>query len=134
MVREVSRINLRDLDVDQVFYNFWDNQSENGAFYVRARDTAAAARAIRAVVTEVEPRLPVQGLTTVDGQIDRSLSTESALATLSTGFGGLADHLGRRTLRAHVASRHATPPGDWPANGARRHPSSDRLAASSATR
>ena len=90
VVREVSRVNLRDLDVDQVFYNFWDNQSENGAFYVRARDTAAAARAIRAVVTEVEPRLPVQGLTTVDGQIDRSLSTESALATLSTGFGGLA--------------------------------------------
>ena len=90
VVREVSRVNLRDLDVDQVFYNFWDNQSENGAFYVRARDTAAAARAIRAVVTEVDPRLPVQGLTTVDGQIDRSLSTESALATLSTGFGGLA--------------------------------------------
>jgi ABC-type antimicrobial peptide transport system permease subunit len=57
---------------------------------VRAHDTTAAARAIRAVVMGVDPRLPVKDLTTVDGQIDRSLSTESALATLSTGFGGLA--------------------------------------------
>ena len=41
-------------------------------------------------MTAVDPRLPVNGLTTIDGQIDRSLSTESALATLSTGFGVLA--------------------------------------------
>ena len=35
VVREVSRVNLRDRDVDQIFYNFWDNQSENGTFYVQ---------------------------------------------------------------------------------------------------
>lgn len=91
VVREVSRVNLRDQDVDQVFYNFWDNQSENGTFYARVLDTPeSAARAIRAVVAEVDPRLPVKQLTTVDDQIERSLSTERALATLSTGFGIVA--------------------------------------------
>ena len=91
VVREVSRVNLRDQDVDQIFYNFWDNQSENGTFFVRMRDTPeSAARAIRAVVAEVDPRLPVKELTTVDDQIERSLSTERALATLSTGFGIVA--------------------------------------------
>jgi predicted permease len=91
VVREVSRVNLRDHDVDQIFYNFWDNQSENGTFFVRVRETPeSAARAIRAVVAEVDPRLRVGALTTVDDQIDRSLSTEHALATLSTGFGVMA--------------------------------------------
>ena len=91
VVREVSRVNLRDQDVDQVFYNFWDNQSENGTFYVRVRDTPeSASRAIRTVVAEVAPQLPVRALTTVDDQIERSLSTERALATLSMGFGIVA--------------------------------------------
>src|SRR5688572_22801100 len=39
---------------------------------------------------DVDDRLPVAALTTVDDQIERSLSTERALATVSTGFGTLA--------------------------------------------
>jgi putative ABC transport system permease protein len=90
VVREISRVNMRDRDVDQIFYNFWDNQSENGAFYVRARNPESAAGAIRAIVADVDPRLPVNNMTTFDDQIDRALSNERALATLSTGFGVLA--------------------------------------------
>jgi len=90
VVREISRINMRDRDVDQIFYNFWDNQSENGAFYVRVRNPEAAATAMRALVADVDPRLPVNGMTTLDDQIERALSSERALATLSTGFGILA--------------------------------------------
>ena len=91
VVREVSRVNLRDRDVDQIFYNFWDNQSENGAFYVRFRGTpASAAAAIRALVAGIDAKLPVTRLTTLDEQIERSLSNERALATLSSGFGILA--------------------------------------------
>jgi ABC-type antimicrobial peptide transport system permease subunit len=90
VVREISRINMRDQDVDQIFYNFWDNQSENGAFYVRVRNPDAAATAIRAIVAGVDPRLPVNGMTTLDDQVERALSSERALATLSTGFGVLA--------------------------------------------
>jgi predicted permease len=91
VVREVSRVNLRDQDVDQIFYNFWDNQSENGAFYVRFRgNPESAAAAVRGLVAEVDAKLPVARLTTLDDQIERSLSNERALATLSTGFGVLA--------------------------------------------
>jgi predicted permease len=90
VVREISRTNMRDRDVEQIFYNFWDNQSENGAFYVRVRNPEAAATAIRALVADIDPRLPVSGLTTFDDQIERALSSERALATLSTGFGILA--------------------------------------------
>jgi predicted permease len=90
VVREISRVNMRDRDVDQIFYNFWDNQSENGAFYVRVRNPESAAGAIRAIVADVDPRLPVNNMTTFDDQIERALSNERALATLSTGFGVLA--------------------------------------------
>src|SRR5687768_6521048 len=90
VVREISRISMRDRDVDQILYNFWDNQSENGAFYVRVRNPAAAATAIRALVAGIDPQLPVNRLTTLDNQIERALSNERALATLSTGFGVLA--------------------------------------------
>ena len=91
VVREVNRRNLRDQDLEQVFLNFWDNQSENGAFYVRVRgNPESAAGAIRAAVAAVDPAVPVRSLTTVDDQIARALSNERALATLSSGFGGMA--------------------------------------------
>jgi predicted permease len=90
VVREVSRRNLRDQDLDQIFLDFWDNQSENGAFFVRVRNPESAAAAIRAIVAGIDPRLPVNNMTTLDDQIDRALSNERALATLSTGFGVLA--------------------------------------------
>jgi predicted permease len=109
IVPEVSRVNLRDQDVDQVFYNFWDNQSENGSFFVRAQDTPESAiRAIRAVVAEVDPRLPVGGLTSIDDQIEQSLSTERALATLSIGFGVVAAMIsvvGLYGLMSYVATQ-----------------------------
>ena len=90
VVRDISRSSMRDRDVDQIFYNFWDNQSENGAFYLRVRNAESASRAIRAVVADVDPRLPINGLTTLDDQIDRALFNERALATLTTGFGAVA--------------------------------------------
>jgi predicted permease len=90
VVREISRADMRDRDVDQIFYNFWDNASTNGTFFVRARHTDSAAQVIAGVVAAVDPQLPVNGLTTLDDQIDRALLTERALAALSTGFGALA--------------------------------------------
>jgi ABC-type antimicrobial peptide transport system permease subunit len=91
VVPEISRRDMRDQDVEQVFYNFWDNQSENGTFFVRVRGTAeSAAAAVRSVVADVDPRLPVRSVTMIDDQIERALSTERALATLSAGFGVLA--------------------------------------------
>lgn len=90
VVREISRVDMRDRDVDQIFYNFWDNQSDNGTFYVRVRTLDGAAKAIGAVIAAVDPQLPVNNLTTLDDQIDRALFNERALAALSSGFGALA--------------------------------------------
>jgi predicted permease len=90
VVPAVSRRSLRDEDLDQIFLNFWDNQSENGAFFVRARgNPSSAATAIRSAVAAADPALPVS-LVTLDDQIDESLRTERALAALSTGFGVIA--------------------------------------------
>jgi predicted permease len=90
VVREISRVDMRDRGVDQIFYNFWDNQSENGTFYVRVRNPDSAATAIGAVVAAVDRQLPVNAMTTLADQIDRALLNERALAVLSSGFGALA--------------------------------------------
>ena len=90
VVREISRTNMRDRDVDQIFYNFWDNQSENGTFFVRVRNPDAAATAIAGLVAAVDPQLPVNNMTTLEDQIGRALFNERALAALSSGFGALA--------------------------------------------
>ncbi|HEX5108166.1 MAG TPA: ADOP family duplicated permease [Vicinamibacterales bacterium] len=63
----------------------------DGTFFVRVRGKPAAAfAAIRKAVAEVDPALPLIGLTTVDDQVMRALRSELMLATLSTGFGGAA--------------------------------------------
>ena len=108
VVREMSRVDMRDRDVDQIFYNFWDNQSENGTFYVRVRNPGSAAAEIGAVVAAVDPQLPVNNMTTLDDQIDRALFNERALAVLSTGFGALATLIsivGLYGLMAFVAAQ-----------------------------
>jgi predicted permease len=121
VVREISRMDMRDRDVDQVFYNFWDNQSENGTFYVRVRNPDSAATAIGAVIAAVDPQLPVNRMTTLDDQIDRALFNERALAVLSTGFGGLATLISIVGVYDGVRGRTAAA-GDRPARGARRDP------------
>jgi hypothetical protein len=90
VVRDFSRRSLRDRDLDQVFFQFWDQNSGDGTFYLRIHGSAAAAfPALRAAVRQVDPALPVS-LTTFADQIDRSLRTERMLATLSSGFGTFA--------------------------------------------
>jgi predicted permease len=91
VVRELPRRTLRERDIDQVYVCYWESQSDNGAFYARTRhDPGSAYAAIRAAVASVEPRLAAAELMTFDEQIERSLSNERALATLSTAFGGIA--------------------------------------------
>jgi predicted permease len=90
VVREISRVNMRDRDLDQIFYNFWDNQSENGTFFVRVRNPETAVTTIGGIVAAVDPQLPVNNMTTLEDQIDRALFNERALAVLSSGFGAIA--------------------------------------------
>jgi ABC-type antimicrobial peptide transport system permease subunit len=90
VVRDFSRRSLRDQQVETIFLQYFDNQSGDGTFYVRARgDAAQALSSIRAAIAQVDPELPAT-LTTLDDQIQRSLRTERMLASLSSAFGTLA--------------------------------------------
>jgi predicted permease len=91
VVRDFTRRDLRDEPLEQAFVPFWDRNSTDGAFYVRINgDTDGVSASIRAAVSAVDPRLPVRSMTTFEDQIARSLTTERALATLSSGFGLIA--------------------------------------------
>jgi predicted permease len=90
VVKDFTRRSLREGEVEQVFFQFWDQDSGDGTFYLKMRGSADSALAsIRAAVAQVDPALPVS-LTTFEEQIDRSLRTERMLATLSSGFGAIA--------------------------------------------
>lgn len=91
VVEDFSRRNLRDEGLEQVFIPFWANDSGDGAVYVKMRGSSeTASAAILDAVEQVDPDLPVRSLTAFEDQIDRSLSTERMLATLSSGFGAIA--------------------------------------------
>jgi predicted permease len=63
----------------------------DGTFFLRVRgEPEAAFASIRAAVANVDPTLPLLGLTTAEDQVRRALRSEVMLATLSTGFGGVA--------------------------------------------
>ena len=63
----------------------------DGTVFVRVRgEPEAAFPFIRAAVAKVDPALPLIGLTTVEDQVFRALRSEVMLATLSSGFGGVA--------------------------------------------
>jgi ABC-type antimicrobial peptide transport system permease subunit len=60
-------------------------------FYVRFRGTPeSAAAAMRTVIRNADPTLPIVSFRTLDEQVDRSLNTERMLAFLSSSFGTLA--------------------------------------------
>ncbi len=75
----------------QVFFPLWELQTGGGVFYVRTRSSSpAAAAAIRATLQKVDPTLTVLGMRTIDGELDRLLTTERMLAALAEAFAGIA--------------------------------------------
>ena len=112
VVRDFSYRNLREQS-EQAFFPF-AGDSPASLFYVRVRGTPAAALAsIRAAVGRVDPTLPLLSLRTMDEAVDRSLTTERMLATLSGGFGGCrAPPVRRRPLRRDGVRGHQPDAGD----------------------
>ena len=91
MVSDFSRRSLRDTEIEQVFFPYWDRDADDGAFYVRVRGTTESTfAAIRAAVREVDAELTVGSLRMYREQIDRAAWTERALATLASGFAVIA--------------------------------------------
>jgi hypothetical protein len=80
-----------------------------------------AFSSIRAAVAEVDARLPLVTLTTVDGRIDGALRSERMLAALSTGFGTIAVLLSVIGLYGVMSFTVARRTQEMPSAGARRH-------------
>jgi predicted permease len=90
VVKGFTRRTLRD-ESEQAFLPYWDRGTGGGTFYVKVhRDPEAAFASMYRAVRRVDPALPVTDMIAIDGQIDKSLATERMLATLSSGFGGIA--------------------------------------------
>ncbi len=91
VVKDFSYRGLRE-QTEHVFFPIFEGSSVGrGVFYVRSRaEPDSTFASVREVVRQLDPALPVSSLRTVEQQINRSLTTERMLATLSGGFGVLA--------------------------------------------
>lgn len=93
IVGVVSNISYRGVreENEQAYFPLVSGVDSGNHFYIRVRGTPATVfSAIREVVREADPALPITSLRTLDEQVSRSLSTERMLATVSGGFGTLA--------------------------------------------
>jgi predicted permease len=90
VVADFSYRGLRD-ESEQAYFSIFESGGTAATFYVKVRGTAEqAAQAIRSIVHDADPAVPIKSFRTVDEQISRSLITERMLATLSASFGALA--------------------------------------------
>jgi predicted permease len=90
VVRDFSYRDLRE-QTEQAFVPYFEGDWTAGTFYLRVRGTPQAAFAsIRSAVGRVDPTLPLLSPRTLDEQVDRSLTTERMMATLSGGFAAAA--------------------------------------------
>jgi len=90
VVADMSYRGVRDHS-EQVFFPLFEHDDTGATFYIRVRGAAEQAiPAIRSLVRQDDPRLPILWFRTIDEQVNRSLSTERLLAALSGSFGALA--------------------------------------------
>ena len=85
--------NYRDLrdDSEKAFFPIFEGEDAGATFYVKVRGAPEQAiPSIRRIVSQADPRLPILWFRTLDDQVNRSLTTERLLASLSSGFGALA--------------------------------------------
>jgi len=90
VVQDFSYRDLREQS-EQAFVPYFEGDWTAGTFYLRVRATPQAAFAsIRSAVGRVDPTLPLLSPRTLDEQVNRSLTTERMMATLSGGFAAVA--------------------------------------------
>ncbi len=90
VVPDFSYRGLRE-ESEQAYFPMLDGTDAGGHFYVKVRGTPEqAAESIRSIVHDADSALPITYFRTVTEQVNRSLTTERILATLSGGFGALA--------------------------------------------
>jgi predicted permease len=85
--------NYRDLrdDSEKAFFPIFEGEDAGATFYIKVRGAPEQAiHSIRRIVRQADPRLPILWFRTLDDQVNRSLTTERLLASLSSSFGALA--------------------------------------------
>ena len=92
VVGNVRHENLRKDMIPGVYQPYLQDPHPTGVqMYVRtAQDPEAAEAGIRSAIHEMDPTLVVDGLRTMQAQVDISASNERSLATLALGFAALA--------------------------------------------
>jgi predicted permease len=91
VVKDFSYRNLRE-ETEQVFFSLFQGTGFGGGwFYLKVRGRPESAIAsVRSAVDTIDPALPLLAPRSFDEQMNRALTTERMLATLSTGFGVIA--------------------------------------------
>jgi len=91
VVSDAKYRSLRGEVEPQMFFPRVTNGGGNGIVYVRTgQDPGAMFQTLRRVVREAEPNLPIATMQSFEDRIDRSLTNERLIASLSIVFGVLA--------------------------------------------
>jgi ABC-type antimicrobial peptide transport system permease subunit len=110
VVGDAKYSEIRDEVPRQVYFPYLEDSSPGGfTAYVRTSGAPEAAFAVaREAVRQLDPNLPVASPRTLEGQLERALSRERLVATMSALFGGLATLLsvvGLYGVMAYTVSR-----------------------------
>ena len=90
VMSDFSYRGLRE-DSEQAYVPFYEGEHPSGTFYVRVRGTPESSlEPLRALVLSADPTMPMTDFRTLDEQVDRSLTPERMLATLSGSCSTLA--------------------------------------------
>jgi predicted permease len=111
VVNDTRYESLRDDIPRLVYLSFYQLPGFGGTMYVKTeREPESAMAAIRGVVRETEPNLPMTNVKTLERQMEESLVTERLIATLSSVFGVLATLLailGLYGVMAYMVTRRS---------------------------
>jgi predicted permease len=106
IVRDAKDASLRDADIDMMYLPYRQNTRGLSQMRVIVRtrgDPAALAPAVRRILHELEPTLPVTAVEAIRAQMGRSIAMERFTALVSLFFGAVALSLAALGMFAMVS-------------------------------